>query len=67
MFSNKRKMINKKINRILTVSEIRKLGKLDLSSRPSDIKPEIYYKITELIENRQFLLIFENELYFQFA
>ncbi len=52
MFSNKRKMINKKINRILTVSEIRKLGKLDLSSRPSDIKPEIYYKITELIENR---------------
>ena len=45
-------MINKKINRILTVNEIKKLENLDLNSRPSDIKPEIYYKITELFENR---------------
>ena len=52
MFSNKRKMINKNISRILSVNEIRKLGNIDLKSRPSDIKPEIYYKITELFESR---------------
>ena len=45
-------MINKSISRILTVNEIKKLENLDLNSRPSDIKPEIYYKITELFENR---------------
>ncbi len=52
MFSNKRKMINKNISRILSVNEIRKLGNIDLKSRPSDIKPEVYYKITELFERR---------------
>ena len=52
MFSNKRKMINKNISRILSVNEIRKLGNIDLKSRPSDIKPEVYYKITELFESR---------------
>ena len=52
IFSNKRKMINKNISRILTMNEIEKLENLDLNSRPSDIKPEIYYKITELFENR---------------
>jgi len=52
MFSNKRKMINKNISRILSVNEIKKLGNIDLKSRPSDIKPEVYYKITELFESR---------------
>ena len=52
MFSNKRKMINKNISRILSVNEIKKLGNIDLKSRPSDIKPEVYYKITELFEKK---------------
>ena len=51
MFSNKRKMINKNISKILTTEEVSKLGKLDLRCRPSEIKPEIYYEITELFEN----------------
>jgi 16S rRNA (adenine1518-N6/adenine1519-N6)-dimethyltransferase len=50
LFSNKRKMINKNIKKILTESEINEIKNLNLSFRPSEIKPEIYYKITELFE-----------------
>ena len=44
-------MINKKIKKILNKTQIDKL-KLNLSLRPMDVKPEMYYKITKLIEDR---------------
>ena len=50
IFSNKRKMVNKSINKILKKENIMEIDELNLNSRPSDIKPEIYYKITELYE-----------------
>ena len=49
-FSNKRKMINKNIKRILNKEQIKKIHKLNLSSRPQELNPNIYYKITELSE-----------------
>ncbi len=50
IFSNKRKMINKRIKKVLTKTQIEKIGKIKLNLRPADIEPEIYYKITELFE-----------------
>ena len=49
-FSNKRKMINKSLKKILSKKQINSINHLNLKSRPSDLQPEIYYKITELIE-----------------
>ena len=49
-FSNKRKMINKNIKKILGERNIKKIPGLKLNNRPSDLKPEIFYKITELFE-----------------
>jgi len=49
-FSNKRKMINKTVKKNFK-NNINIFKKLDLSLRPSEIKPELYYKITELFEN----------------
>ena len=49
-FSNKRKMINKNIKKILTLNKIKDIKDLKVNLRPSDIKPAIYYKITELYE-----------------
>ena len=49
-FSNKRKMINKSIKKILSKEQIRMIDQLNLNMRPSEVKPETYYKITELIE-----------------
>ena len=43
-------MINKNIKKILTKNQINRINNLNLNLRPSDIKPEIYYKITELFE-----------------
>ena len=51
LFSNKRKMVNKNIRKILTDREINKL-KIKINLRPSDLKPEIYYKISEIYENK---------------
>tara|TARA_B100000575_G_C23120382_1_gene648250 strand:+ start:1206 stop:1991 length:786 start_codon:yes stop_codon:yes gene_type:complete len=50
LFSNKRKMINKNIKKLLNKKKLEKIGDLNLNLRPADIKPEIYYQITELIE-----------------
>ena len=50
LFSNKRKMINKNIKKILNDKQINSIKSLDLNARPADIKPEEYYKITELFE-----------------
>ena len=50
-FSNRRKMINKNIKKLLNDKKIDKLKDLNLTSRPSEIKPEIFYKITEMYED----------------
>ena len=50
-FSNKRKMINKNIKRIINNKKIDEIKNLNLKSRPSEIEPDIYYKITELYED----------------
>ena len=50
LFSNKRKMINKNIKKILNKDKINSIKNLNLKSRPSDLKPEKYYEITELFE-----------------
>ena len=52
LFSNKRKMINKNIKKVLNSSELKKLGKLNLHLRQSDLSPDMYYKITEILEKR---------------
>ncbi len=52
LFSNKRKMINKSLKKILTNKEINNLPGLNVNLRPENINPEIYYKITEIFERR---------------
>ncbi len=50
-FSNKRKMINKSIKKIFKNEVYKKLiREIDTQLRPTDLKPEKYYKITELFE-----------------
>ena len=49
-FSNKRKMINKNIHKLLGKKKINKISRLNVKLRPSEIQPEIYYKITKLYE-----------------
>ncbi|MDC0938074.1 16S rRNA (adenine(1518)-N(6)/adenine(1519)-N(6))-dimethyltransferase RsmA [Pelagibacteraceae bacterium] len=51
-FSNKRKMINKNIRKILNDNEIKQIPEINLSSRPSEIAPDTYYKLTELYEKK---------------
>ena len=43
-------MINKNIKKILSYDQISKIKKIDLNSRPSELSPNMYYKITELSE-----------------
>tara|TARA_B100001093_G_scaffold361578_1_gene346312 strand:+ start:6041 stop:6823 length:783 start_codon:yes stop_codon:yes gene_type:complete len=52
LFSNKRKMVNKSLKKILNNNEINLISDLKVNLRPAEIKPEIYYKITELFENK---------------
>ena len=49
LFSNKRKMINKNIQKILDKDKLNKLD-INLQLRPSELRPEVYYKIAKLIE-----------------
>ena len=49
-FSNKRKMINKSIKKILNEKSIKKIKNLNLHNRPSEVSPDLYYKITQLYE-----------------
>jgi len=49
-FSNKRKMINKNIKKLFTQKQINSLNQLDMKSRPTELNPEMYYKITKLYE-----------------
>ena len=52
LFSNKRKMINKNIKKILNEGDIKKIFNLGLNLRPTEINPDTYYKITELFEKK---------------
>ena len=49
-FSNKRKMINKNLRKILSEQKIKMILNLDQNKRPSELSPEFYYKITKLFE-----------------
>ena len=50
LFSNKRKMINKSIRKILNDKKLKRLPDLNLNLRPDSIKPDLFYKITEIYE-----------------
>ena len=52
LFSNRRKMINKNIHKILDKNQIKHL-KLNTSKRPENIDPEMFYKITNLFEKEK--------------
>ena len=52
LFSNKRKMINKNLKKLLNDSEIKEISDLKVNLRPSELKPEIFYKITEIFERK---------------
>ena len=52
LFSGKRKMINKNLKKLLNQSDIEKIPNIKFNLRPSEICPEIYYKITELYEKK---------------
>ena len=52
LFSNKRKMINKNIKKVLNEADVKKIFNLKLNLRPAEISPNIYYKITELFEKK---------------
>ena len=51
-------MINKNIRKILNEKEIKSLKALRLNIRPGEIKPEIYYKITEIFERKMSLQLY---------
>ena len=40
----------KNIKKILNYSQIKKIKDVRLNSRPADLKPDIYYKITRIFE-----------------
>ena len=52
LFSNKRKMVNKNLKKLLNDSEIKEISDLKVSLRPSELRPEIFYKITEIFERK---------------
>ena len=52
LFSNKRKMINKNLIKILSREKIKMIHALKLNLRPQDIEPSIYYQITQLYEKK---------------
>ena len=52
IFSNKRKMINKNIKKILSKKNLLLINNLKLNLRPAEIEPEIFYNIAKLYEKR---------------
>ena len=52
LFSNKRKIVKKNLEKILSLKQISMIKNLRLSSRPMELKPEIYYKIAQLYEGK---------------
>ncbi len=52
IFSNKRKMINKSLKKLINLNEVNKNLDLKTNLRPTELKPDVYYKITELFEKK---------------
>tara|TARA_Y100000816_G_scaffold277786_1_gene248309 strand:+ start:1905 stop:2687 length:783 start_codon:yes stop_codon:yes gene_type:complete len=52
LFSNKRKMINKNVKKLFNEKNLGKISFLNLNLRPEEIRPEIYYKLTEIFEKK---------------
>ena len=50
LFSNKRKMINKNLKKLLSNTALKKMPEINYNARPSELKPETYFKIAELYE-----------------
>ena len=50
LFSNKRKMINKSIKRLLKSHQLTRIPNINLNLRAENLEPNIYYKITEIFE-----------------
>ena len=50
IFSNKRKMINKSIKKLFKNDKVSHF--INLKKRPTEIKPELYYRLTNLYETR---------------
>lgn len=50
LFSNRRKMINKNIKKLLSPFQLKKIDYLNLNQRIENINPKIVYKITEIFE-----------------
>ena len=51
LFSNRRKMINKNLKKVLSVKKVASISGLNINLRPEKISPDLYYKITNLFEN----------------
>ena len=47
-------MIGKNIKKILNEKEISQINGLMLNYRPSQLNPDIYYKITEFFEKKNY-------------
>jgi hypothetical protein len=45
-------MVNKNIKKILFNNELKKIPNFKENLRPADLRPDLFYKITELVENR---------------
>ena len=43
-------MINKNLKKLISNQKIKKIFNLNTNLRPTEISPEVYYKITELYE-----------------
>ena len=52
-FTNKRKMINKTVKKNFKNLDLSKISNLNLNSRPANLSPETYYKITEIFEKNK--------------
>ena len=50
LFSNKRKMINKNLKKLINAKDVKSLKDLSLDSRPAELRPEIFYKIAKIYE-----------------
>ena len=49
----KRKMINKTFKKNFKNLDLSKISNLNLNSRPANLSPETYYKITEIFEKNK--------------
>ena len=51
-FSNKRKMVNKTIKKLFNYDISNEIPELNTNQRPSELHPDLFYKITELFERK---------------